>query len=112
MSQPLLIKVYGNFWAAQPDLARELTLVAAQAFPVAQHAIDLTKDLLTISFEGVFFPVEETVAVLKGHQKPESLGRLDVIDLENWRLTRYTIKAGAITQRSAPLNNVLAWSGH
>lgn len=112
MSQPQLIKVYGNFWPATPQLAHELRQAAKQAFPASEQAINLAEDLLTISFEGICFPVEEIIAVLKRHQGQESHGKLDVIDLENWRLTRNSIEAGEITQSSAPLNNVLDWSGH
>lgn len=112
MSQPQIIKVYGNFWPAHPCLAQELASVAKLAIPMAENAINLTGDLLTISFEGIFFPVDEIIAILQRHLEQGSQGKLDVIDLEEWRLTRNRFEAGKITQRSSPLNNVLAWSGH
>ena len=36
----------------------------------------------------------------------------DLLDLENWRLTRHLFDQGRIRSSSAPLNNVLDYSGH
>ena len=47
------------------------------------------------------------VELMEKHQ-----GKLDVLDLENWRLTRHLFDQGRIRSSSAPLNNVLDYSGH
>ena len=65
-----------------------------------------------VSFEGVYFPVDEVLAALARHLRPEHQGKLDVLDLENWRLTRHLFDQGRIRSSSAPLNNVLDYSGH
>ena len=39
-------------------------------------------------------------------------GKLDVLDLENWRMTRHAFRDGVLHSSAAPLNNVLDYSGH
>ena len=60
----------------------------------------------------LFFPVEDVLAVLREHLRPEHKGKLDVLDLEGWRLFRHVFMQGRIDSHSAPLNNVLDYSGH
>ena len=69
-------------------------------------------DMARISFEGLYFPVEDVVQALREHLTPTMQGKLDYLDLEDWRLTRYQLEAGEVHPSSAPLNNVLAFSGH
>lgn len=111
MSQPVLLKVYGNLWPAPTGLYMELAKIASQALPDGAD-ICQKNDLLTISFEGVYFPLEETLSalgcVLRGNEK----GKLDAIDIESWKMTRYLVADGQIIRHDAPLNDVLAWSGH
>ncbi|MDE7240326.1 hypothetical protein [Desulfovibrio sp.] len=113
MSQPVLLKVYGNLYPA--DAADLEALDRASAGCVqegADEAVTLERDLLRISFEGLFFPVDDVLEAFAAILRPGQKGKLDVLDLEGWRLTRHQFADGRITSRSAPLNNVLDFSGH
>lgn len=77
-----------------------------------EEAVTLEGDLLRISFEGLYFPVEETLAAVAARLRPDQTGKLDVLDLENWRLERHVFADGRISSGAAPLNNVLDFSGH
>ena len=67
--------------------------------------------MLRISFEGLYFPEEDVVATLEQHLKPSQVGKLDILDLDAWRMRRYVIGQGTITSRANSLNNVLDYSG-
>ena len=113
MSQPVLLKVYGNLHPA--DAADFEALSRASASCVGEGAeppVTLAGDRLRISFEGLYFPVDEVLEALAALLKPRQQGKLDVLDLDAWRLTRHLFQDGRITSRSAPLNNVLDFSGH
>lgn len=113
MSQPVLLKVYGNIAPAPVGLAATLAKTALAALPPAQDpVISQVGELITISFEGIYFPLEETVAAILGSLKGNEKGKVDALDIEEWILTRYLIAAGQISKQKAPLNHVLAWSGH
>lgn len=113
MSQPVLLKVYGNLFPA--DEADFTALARAAASCVGEGAdgpVTLTGDLLRISFEGLYFPVEDVLEAVAARLSPQQQGKLDVLDLEAWRLTRHLFAKGRISSRAAPLNNVLDFSGH
>lgn len=112
MSQPVLLKVYGNLHPADADLRAAVAGACEERMPAGEEAVSLEGDLLRISFEGLYFPVEETLAVLGARLRPEQTGKLDVLDLEAWRLERHVFADGRITSGAAPLNNVLDFSGH
>ena len=42
----------------------------------------------------------------------ESSGKIDLIDMEAWTLTRATFSGTEITAKTVGLNHVLAYSGH
>ena len=112
MSQEVLLKIYGHIWPAGPDLHEALLTACADALPAEELSVTLDGDLCCLSFEGVYFPLQECLAVLQEGIRPEHQGKLDVLDLEAWQLTRHQFVAGRIETSSAPLNNVLAYSGH
>ena len=113
MSQPVLLKVYGNLYPADgADLEALARASASCVRDGTDEVVTLEGDLLRISFEGLFFPEEEVLAALAARLRPEQRGKLDVLDLEAWRLTRHLFADGRITSRAAPLNNVLDFSGH
>ena len=113
MSQPVLLKVYGNLYPADAAALEALAKASASCVQEGDDAVvTLAGDLLRISFEGLFFPVDDVLAALAAILKPEQQGKLDVLDLEDWRLTRHLFADGRISSRSAPLNNVLDFSGH
>ena len=113
MSQPVLLKVYGNLYPADAADLEALSRASASCVQEGSDAVvTLAGDLLRISFEGLFFPVDDVLAALAAILKPEQKGKLDVLDLEDWRLTRHLFAEGRISSRSAPPNNVLDFSGH
>lgn len=120
MSQPVLIKLYGNLSPVLVNLANELIACAAGAMgeTTPSEIIDYDGTLLRISFEGIYFPVEEVIALIEEYRKrplaQEEIpcGKLDELDLENWMLKRYLIEKERIIIKKSPLNNVLDYSGH
>ncbi|ABM29229.1 hypothetical protein [Nitratidesulfovibrio vulgaris] len=102
----VLVKVYGSLHPAGEHLRRLAASVAGD-----EH-IELDGDLLRVSFEGVWFPIEELMDALRPHLTPDSEGRVDYIDMDAWRLHRHFIKGTAIESRESGLNNVLDFSGH
>lgn len=114
MRQSPLCKVYGHVYPLSEALYAALE--AAMGGCMGQESDDaplvLEGDMARVSFEGIHFPEEEVVAALRAHLTPAMQGKLDYLDLENWRLTRYRFEAGEVRASSAPLNNVLDFSGH
>lgn len=109
MSQPVLLKVYGSFYPADQAMLESIRQLTASALPQAPD-LELEGDLLKITFEGIYFPVDELLEFVDGN--PGLEGKLDALDIENWQLRRYLVTDGKISFHSAPLNDVLAYSGH
>ena len=107
MSQSPLCKAYGHVYPCGDALYGALARAVAGAMGQDEEEAVLVRegDMARISFEGIYFPVEEVVQALREHL-------LDYLDLEDWRLTRYRLEEGEVRPSSAPLNNVLAFSGH
>lgn len=115
MSRRPLLKVYGHIYPADEDLRAALAEACADALPDGDSGVPLLEfagDMIRISFEGAYFPVEDVLRAVEPHLTPARKGKLDVLDMEAWRLTRHAFEAGRIVSRSAPLNHVLAYSGH
>lgn len=113
MSQPDLVKVYGNLYPVQHGLLAALRSLSPLLLPKPDESpFQEENGLLAISFEGVFFPLEEALLAIKKGLDTAQKGKLDYLDLENWRMIRYLIENGEIARREAPLNNILAYSGH
>lgn len=110
MSQPVLLKVYAGVAGATPEFARAAEDLCRTACPPENAVVLLNNGTLSLSFEGVWFPVAEFASLVGA--RPDLKGKLDALDLENWRLTRYQFQNGVATEKSAPLNDVLAYSGH
>lgn len=109
MSQPILIKVYGSFWPADEQLCKQIGELSASALPEAPDIV-LEGNLLKISFEGIYFPIDEVLEALK--KEVSGQGKIDVLDIEDWQMSRHLIQAGHIGMSKMPLNNVLDFSGH
>lgn len=112
MAQPVMLKVYGNLWPASPQLKDRLSMLCTSCLPPESQIVELDVDLLRISFEGIFFPLKEVLDCIKPSLENNTRGKLDVLDLEAWTLQRHIFANGKITCRSAPLNNILDYSGH
>ena len=110
----VLLKVYGNLWPAPEGLLATLDPICAQA--MTREVEDTPRvcqegDLLRMSFEGLYFPVDEVLEAIKNRLAPGQQGKLDVLDMEQWRLERHLFADGTVTSRSTSLNNVLDYSG-
>ena len=73
---------------------------------------ELEGDIFRISFEGVFFPLDDVLDALRPLLCAESSGKIDLIDMEAWTLTRAAFSGTEITVKTVGLNHVLAYSGH
>lgn len=113
MSTRTLVKVYGNISSASPELMHALEPVARQALPTPDDPVlEQDGDMLRIHFEGICFPLEEFLEVVLLHLSKKSLGKVDYIDLDAWKLHRHIIEGKSIRASSVSLNNVLDYSGH
>ena len=114
MSRSPLLKVYGHVYPVNDDFYSALQQACADTMPDEDDVPVLERDgdMARISFEGMYFPVDDVLAALAAHLRPEHQGKLDVLDMEGWRLFRHTFTKGRIESHSAPLNNVLDYSGH
>lgn len=114
MNRSPLLKVYGHVYPVSDDFFADLAQACASALPddATEPVLTRERDLARFSFEGVHFPVDATLAAVARHLQPQHQGKLDVLDLENWRLIRHVFAQGKIRVSAAPLNNVLAYSGH
>lgn len=112
MREPL-VKAYGHVYPADAALEESLRAALRDTLPDNDDVplLERDGDMLRISFEGSYFPEDDVVAALRA--APGTLqGKLDVLDLENWRLTRHAFHDGRLRTGAAPLNNVLDYSGH
>lgn len=105
----ILIKVYGSISNASPKLyAAALAMIEEQD----ENAVELDGTFFTISFEGIYFMMDEFIEAIKPHLTKECSGRIDYIDVDEWNLTRFWIEGGLITQNTAGLNHIMDHSGH
>lgn len=115
MRENVLLKIYGHLWPADRELLHALEALSGQILGRADSDIplfELEGDLVRISFEGSFFPVDEVLEVIRRHLNTASKGKLDVLDLDAWTLTRHVFAGEGVTTSSASLNHVLDYSGH
>lgn len=107
----ILLKVYGGFLPA-PEKMDEEILGLSHLVMGEDSFFERDGNLINISFEGIYFPVDELLEILKGHLLPESEGRLDVMDMEAWTLTRYVWEKNQFeASRPRNLNQVMEYSG-
>lgn len=115
--QPVILKVYGNVYPFSKSFIPGLESICSNCQPLPDKfseempIIYYANELLRISFEGIYFPIEEIVEYLKSALTSNQNGKIDYLDLENWSLTRYLIENGMIDKSSTSLNNVMDYSG-
>ena len=111
----VLLKVYGNLWPAPDGLLQRLEPICADAMTQEDDdgipRVCQEGDLLRISFEGLYFPVDEVLEAIAAVLTPAQQGKLDVLDMDGWRLERHVFANGRIERKSTSLNNVLDYSG-
>ena len=105
----ILIKVYGSISNATPALYEAAKDAVAE---LDEDAVELDGTFFTITFEGIYFMIDEFMDAIKPHLTKESSGRIDYIDVDEWTLTRFWIEGGLVTHNTAGLNHVMDHSGH
>lgn len=105
----ILIKVYGSISNANTELFNAALRVVEEQ---DENAVELDGTFFTISFEGIYFMIDEFITAIKPHLTRECSGRIDYIDVDDWTLTRFWIEGGLITHNTADLNHVMDHSGH
>jgi hypothetical protein len=110
-----LVKVYAAFHPAD-NACLEAVAPAGQNALGNEDWLSLERGMLRISFEGLCFPLDDTLRALESCLGADASGKLDYLDLESWELTRceYPAQNGrtGFTRSSRGLNHVLAYSGH
>lgn len=71
------------------------------------ETVDFTDGVLDLEHEGTWLDVEDILESICHVFGPEARGGIDLIDNQEWELTRFTIKPGGFESRLLPLNNVL-----
>ncbi|MCH5276745.1 MAG: hypothetical protein J1E80_02800 [Desulfovibrionaceae bacterium] len=103
--RPVFVKVYGSLHpAGRAALAAVSSVLADWYIP---EAVELKGDLLRISHEGEYFPVEDVVDVLRPLLSETCEGKLDYLDLEAWSLRRFFFRHGRVSERTASLDRAL-----
>lgn len=103
-------KAFGHLFPA--DAALFDAVEAALSGWNMPDCAELAGDLLRIDFEGVFFPLDDVLEAVRPFLKPESAGKIDLIDMEQWTLTRTTFAGTDMATKTVGLNHVLDYSGH
>ncbi len=114
MSQPVLIKVYAHFAPVTAELVRELEDSVSSAICAEDFAgpiVSTLEDMVRLSFEGIYFPEDDVADIVRHAVEDGACGKMDVLDLENWHMTRYEGRDHVLHKSGAPLNNVLDFSG-
>ncbi|MFW5490458.1 MAG: hypothetical protein ACNI3A_18875 [Desulfovibrio sp.] len=71
------------------------------------ETIDYTDGVLDLEHESSWLDIDDMLDTIKHVFGSEARGGIDLIDNQEWELTRYTIKPGGYESRKLPLNNVL-----
>lgn len=109
----ILVKVYGAFYPAGTDCLAAVREAGRDAVGHEEPWLFGEDGMVRISFEGVYFPLDETLAALERTLPDNAEGRLDYLDLEAWTLTRHVLAPGrAIDVATRSLNHVLDYAGH
>ena len=101
-------KTYGHLFPADQHIADAVGAVLSDwNIP---ECTELEGDIFRISFEGVFFPLDDVLDALRPLLCAESSGKIDLIDMEAWTLTRAAFSGTEITVKTVGLNHVLAYT--
>ena len=122
MSQPVLLKVYAAFLPVTSDLFDRVREAASGAIAMegdyGPHVF-FEDTMLRISFEGIYFPWEDVVPLLEEAVLQGAKGKMDVLNMEAWTMTRFEAsdcdRAHAtpyLREGTVSLNHVLDYSGN
>ena len=107
----VLCKVYAAFFPVR-EIRLETVKTAAMSSAGSEDWLFLEGDMLRISFEGAYFPLEEMLVALLAVLPPSAEGKLDYLDIERWKLLRHVFRNGGFDVSERDLNQVLDYSGH
>jgi len=108
----VLVKVYADLHPAEAACADFVRQAASAAIHDNGEAwLFHERNLLRISFEGLYFPENEVIAALAACLPAHAQGKMDVLDLEGWELRRYAREDGTFRLSSRGLNEVLDYAG-
>lgn len=110
--QTVRVKVYGFLRPCPPEYLPQLRASLRLLGDAADGVLELGGELLNIAYEGAFFPLDDFMAALSPLLRPESLGKVDYLDIEAWEITRLNFENGFVTRATRDLNSALAHSGH
>lgn len=114
----VLVKIYGALHPAEDSWATELAFTGRDAVGQDEPWFSIESGVLRISFEGMYFPLDNVLSVLETLCAPAIEGKIDCLDLEAWTLTRYLPapsgenKGCRFSSSTRGLNQVLEYSGH
>lgn len=114
----IIAKTYAAFSPAGEQCRLAVQEAGTAAVGASPPWLFLEGDLLRISWEGMFFPLDDVLEALTRCLPPGAEGRLDHLDLEAWTLTRCLFhrdadaKHGEFAVTTRSLNHVLDYSGH
>ncbi len=108
MAEHVIIKVYGHIWPCNKSDFESLKPIMPFS---EQDILFFENDMLRISYEGMYFPLDDVIDVIANLLHPKSQGKLDYIDLEEWTLNRHEIKGKHINSKTISLNQALDYSG-
>ncbi len=106
----ILVKVYGSVHPLAPE-DRDSLLKRLEIL-LDDEAVDFDGDMVRMSYEGMYFPIDEVLEIVQEYLHAGSQGRIDYIDMDGWRLHRHMIEGTTITEKSNNLNNILDFAGH
>ena len=111
----IAVKVYASFYPLAPAEAEALGDALDGLAPLVMgdaSAVFREGDMVRISYEGLYYPVDDALDVLERLLPATAQGRLDFIDMEGWTITRHVYAGGKRTGNIRNLNDVLDHSGH
>ncbi len=104
----IMYKVYGAFYPVEKELFTNILNIGNEAMPAQDEAwLFFEKDMLRFSFEGLYFPQDDILLALESRLSAESSGKLDILDMEQWKLYRHVWKNGNFEKIERNLNDIL-----
>jgi len=89
-----IARVYAGFSPAHEACRLAVENAGITALGTDIPWLFLKGDILQITWEGVYFPLDEVLQALSACLPPEAEGKIDFLDLEGWSLTRHVLLQG------------------
>ncbi len=95
------VQIYGDFFGISPDAYKLLQ----EKLPFAD--VSFSGNSLHVGHEGSFLLVDEILSDISKLMNDKGDGKLDVIDKQEWTLTRYHVKKDSVIEKKINIDNVL-----